>query len=282
MAGVLDGQVAVVTGSGRGFGRTIAQRLADQGASVVVTARTQDEIDETVKLIEQAGGKAVAATADVAKREDIEHLREVAEENFGTVTLAIHNAGVPWPFGPIWYVDPDRWWAAQEVHVRGGLYMIHTFVPPMIEAGGGRYIVITSAAGVRIATHVNGYGVAKSTQIRTVQYLDNEGRESGISAFACHPGDVLTGISDITMADPDAQKFAPGFVNRLTERKGADEDGTEGLEACARLCVRLGSGAYDGLSGRYLTPTDDLDAMLAENAPIDQAALGVTIPHSLA
>ena len=282
MAAELEGQVAVVTGSGRGFGRTIAQRLADAGAAVVVTARTQDEIDETVKLIEAAGGRAVAQTADVASREDIERLRDVAEKNFGPVTLAIHNAGVPWPFGPIWYVDPDRWWAAQEVHVRGGMYMIHTFVPPMVEAGGGRYIVITSGAGVRIATHVNGYGIAKSTQIRIAQYLAREGADAGIKAFACHPGDVLTGISDLTMNDPDAQRFAPGFVDRLTSRKAADEDGTEGLEACARLCVRLGSGAYDILSGRYLTPTDDLDALAKENAPIDEAALGVTMPHSLA
>ena len=282
MPGELEGQVAVVTGSGRGFGRTIAQRLADAGAAVVVTARSKDEIDETAKLIEAAGGRAVAAAADVTNRADVERLREVAESNFGPVTFAIHNAGVPWPFGPIWYVDPDRWWAAQEVHVRGSMYMIHTFVPAMVEAGGGRYLVITSGAGVRIATHVNGYGIAKSTQIRIVQYLAREGAEAGIKAFACHPGDVLTGISDLTMADPDAQRYAPGFVDRLNSRKAAHEDGTEGLEACAAMCVKLGSGRYDALSGRYLTPTDDYDAMVAEAAPIDEAALGVTMPHSLA
>ena len=278
----LDGQVAVVTGSGRGFGRAIAQRLADAGASVVVTARTQSEIDDTVRLIEQAGGKAVAIAADVAKREDIERVRLVAEDTYGAVTLVINNAGVPWPFGPIWYVDPDRWWAAQEVHVRAGMYMIHTFVPTMIENGGGRYIVITSMAGVRIATNINGYGIAKSTQIRIAQYLAREGAPYNIRAFACHPGNVLTGISDLTMADPDAQRFAPGFVEQLSNRKSHNEDGTEGLEACARLCVNLGSGRFDALSGRYLEPTDDLQGLVDANAPIDDAALGVQIPHSLA
>jgi NAD(P)-dependent dehydrogenase (short-subunit alcohol dehydrogenase family) len=280
VAGELEGQVAVVTGSGRGFGRTIAQRLADAGASVVVTARTTAEIDETVALIEEAGGRSVAAPADVRSREDIEQLRSVAESEFGPVTLAVHNAGVPWPFGPIWHVDPDTWWEAQEVHVRASLYMIHTFVPSMVERGGGRFIVITSAAGLRIATNVNGYGIAKSTQIRIAQYLAREGGEHNIAAFACHPGDVLTGLSDLTMADPDAQRYASGFVERLSSRKAAHEDGTEGLEACARLCVRLGSGRYDALSGRYLTPTDDLDAQLAEHASLDDSSLGLTSGRS--
>ncbi len=163
MAGLLDGQVAVVTGSGRGFGRAIALGLAAEGASVVVTARSQPEIDETVSLIEAAGGAAVAATCDVTQRADIENLRTVAEKAFGPVTLALHNAGVPWPFGPTWYVDPDRWWEAQTVHVRAELYMIHTFVAPMVESGnGGRFIVTSSMGGVRVGPNISGYGVAKS------------------------------------------------------------------------------------------------------------------------
>jgi NAD(P)-dependent dehydrogenase (short-subunit alcohol dehydrogenase family) len=272
---VLDGQVAVVTGSGRGFGRAIALGLAAEGASVVVTARSQDEIDETVELIEKAGGKAVAATSDVTKRADIENLRTVAEATFGPVTFAIHNAGVPWPFGPTWYVDPDRWWAAQEVHVRAEMYMIHTFVPPMLENGGGHFVVITSLGGVRVGTYGSGYGVAKSTQIRVAQYLGAEGADEGVFAFAVHPGNVLTGISDLTMADPDAQKYRPDFVDMLTTRKAADEDGSEGLKACADLCVKLGSGKYDGLTGRYLQPDDDLDAMLAAGGEVPGASLGV-------
>jgi NAD(P)-dependent dehydrogenase (short-subunit alcohol dehydrogenase family) len=280
MAGELEGQVAVVTGSGRGFGRTIAKRLGDAGARVVVTARTSAEIDETVAEIESAGNRAVAVTADVRDRADIERVRSVAESEFGPVTLAIHNAGVPWPFGPIWYVDPDRWWEAQEVHVRASMYMIHTFVPSMVERGGGRFIVITSAAGIGVRANINGYGIAKSTQIRVAQYLAREGAEHNVVAFACHPGDVLTGISDLTMADPDAQRYAAGFVERLTSRKASNEDGEEGLEACGRLCVRLGSGRYDALSGRYLTPSDDLDALVSEGAPLDDASLGLTTARS--
>ena len=279
MAQDLQGQVAVVTGSGRGFGRAISMGLAEAGAAVVVTARSTDEIEETAKLIEQAGGHAFPVACDVTKRADIENLRTVAEREFGPVTYAIHNAGVPWPFGPTWYVDPDRWWAAQEVHVRAEMYMIHTFVPAMIERGGGRFVVITSLGGVRVGKYGSGYGVAKSTQIRVAQYLGAEGAEEGVYAFAVHPGNVLTGISDLTMADPDAQRFRPDFVENLTTRKQSEEDGSAGLKACADLCVKLGSGRYDALSGRYLQPDDDLDAMILRGGEVDGASLGVVFPR---
>lgn len=265
----------MVTGSGRGFGRAIAQTLAAEGASVVVTARSGNEIDETVDLITKAGGKAVAAIADVTKRTDIEDLRAVAEKEFGTVTLAIHNAGVPWPFGPTWYVDPDRWWEAQTVHVRAAMYMIHTFVPAMVDGDGGRFIVVSSAGGVNVGPNISGYGVAKSTQIRIAQFLGAEGADKGVYAFAIHPGDVHTGISDLTMNDPDAQKYNAAFVERLTTRNETEEDRRAGFQACADLCAKLGSGAYDGLTGRYLRPDDDLDALLAAGGEVAGSSLGV-------
>ncbi|MCL2394668.1 MAG: SDR family oxidoreductase [Acidimicrobiaceae bacterium] len=261
MTGRLEGQVAVVTGGGRGFGQWIAKGLAAEGAAVVVTSRTQPELEETVGLIEGAGGRAVWVVGDVTRLEDIEEVRAAAEKSFGTVTLAVHNAGVPWPFGPTWYVDPARWWTAQSVHVLGAMHCVHTFVPAMIERGGGRVIVVSSRGGTRVSPNMSGYGVAKNTQIRLMEFLGVEGREHGVAAFSINPGSVLTGISDLTMDDPDARKYVPWFVNRLSGRKEAGEDGTAGFEACAELCVKLGSGKFDRLSGRFLTPDDDLDAL---------------------
>lgn len=255
----LAGQVAVVTGSGRGFGRAIAAGLAAAGAAVIVSSRTQAEIDAVVAEIEAAGGKAAGLTADVTSLEDVQGLRAAAQEKFGPVTLAVHNAGVPWPFGPTWFVDPGRWWRAQSVHVLGAMHVISTFVPGMVERHDGRVVVIASAGGTRVAPHMSGYGVAKNTQIRLVEFLGAEGHEAGgVSAFAVHPGDELTGISRDTVNDPDAQQWVPWFVSHLRAKEG--EDGSAGFAACADLVARLASGRYDRLSGQYLTPFEDLDA----------------------
>ena len=258
MSTELHGQVAVVTGSGRGFGRAIAKGLAAAGAAVVVSSRTQSEIDEVTKSIEGAGGLALGHLADVTKLADIEALRVAAESRFGPVTLAVHNAGVPWPFGPTWIVDPARWWSAQQVHVLGAMHVINAFVPGMVERHNGRVVVISSAGGTRVAPYLSGYGVAKNTQIRLVEFLGHEGHEAGgVAAFAVHPGDELTGISDLTMNDPDAQRWLPWFVEHLHAKEG--EDSAPGFQACADLVVKLATGRYDRLSGQYLTPTDDLD-----------------------
>jgi NAD(P)-dependent dehydrogenase (short-subunit alcohol dehydrogenase family) len=269
----LDGQVAVVTGSGRGFGRAIAQGLAAAGAAVIVSSRTQSEIDATVRSIEGAGGQALGVPADVTSLSDVQHLRVAAEERFGPVTLAVHNAGVPWPFGPTWLVQPGRWWSAQQVHVLGAMHCISTFVPGMVERRSGRVIVVSSNGGVRVTPYMSGYAVAKATQIRLIEFLGAEGRDVGVAAFAIHPGDELTGISDLTMNDPDAQRWVPWFVGGLTSRKEDGSDGTAGFQACAALCVRLASGRYDRLSGQYLTPDDDLDS-LPDTEVEDAAAVG--------
>jgi NAD(P)-dependent dehydrogenase (short-subunit alcohol dehydrogenase family) len=258
----LTGQVAVVTGAGRGFGRAIAEGLAAAGAAVVVTSRTKQELDGTVASIEAAGGKAFAVAADVTSREDVLRVRMETEQHFGPANVVIHNAGVPWPFGPVWHVDPDRWWAAQAVHVRGALLYMNAFVPGMIERGGGRVIVITSRAGRAARPNLSGYAVAKNTQIRLVEHLAAEGAEHGIKAWAVHPGDVFTQLSVDTMSDPDAQKYIPGFVARLDGKIQANEDGTPGLKACADLCVALAEGRWDGLSGQYLEPDMDLAELL--------------------
>ena len=261
MPGVLSGQVAVVTGAGRGFGRAIATGLATAGAAVTVTARTQSELAETVAAIEAAGGQGIAVPGDVTSREDVQRVKDETEKRFGTATIVVHNAGVPWPFGPVWHVDPDRWWAAQGVHVRGAMLYLNTFVPAMIEKGGGRAIVISSTASQAVRPNLSGYAVAKYAQNRLVEHLAEEGRPHNIFAWALHPGSVFTGISVETISDPDARKYLPGFVDRLHNQR-ANEDGSIGLKACADFCVALASGRGDALSGRYLEPTWDLDELV--------------------
>jgi NAD(P)-dependent dehydrogenase (short-subunit alcohol dehydrogenase family) len=265
MSGDLDGQVAIVTGGGRGFGRAIAEGFARAGAAVAVTSRTQSELKEVAGAIEKSGGRAIGVAGDVTNYADVERVVGQAESRFGPVSVIVHNAGVPWPFGPTWHVDPQRWMQAQTVHVGGAMNFLHAIVPGMVDRGSGRVIIVASGAGTRAVPNMSGYAVAKATQIRLAETLALEGKEHGVFAFVITPGDVITELSHLTVNDPDAQRYVPGFVERLQTRMAANEDGTPGLERCAALCIELASGRCDTLSGRYLTPNDDLAALVKQD-----------------
>jgi NAD(P)-dependent dehydrogenase (short-subunit alcohol dehydrogenase family) len=261
MAGELNGQVAIITGGGRGFGKAIALRFAAEGAAVTVTSRTQAELDQVVKEIQAAGGRGLAVAADTTKRQDVARVVEAGEKAFGPCTLLVPNAGVPGPFAPTWVVDPDEWWAAQEVHIRAPFLFIRAVLPGMIARRAGR-IIIVSAKGSHLLGHsMSAYCVGKNAQNRLAQLVADETKEYGISVFAIDPGFVVTQLAVDTMNDPGAQQWRPQMIERLKKRR-EEPDSDADLARCAQRCVDLASGRYDGLSGQYMELPDNLDEML--------------------
>jgi len=271
MARELQGQVAIVTGAGRGFGRAIALRFAAEGAAVALTSRSRAELDAVARQIESQGGRALAVPGDVTRPEDVARVTGAAERELGAVSLLVSNAGVPGPFGPLWSVDPEAWWAAQQVHIRAPFLYLQRVMPAMIERRAGRIIIVSAIASRLVAAYLSAYCVGKIAQTRITAEVAAETRELGISIFAIDPGFVFTGIAEETMNDPAAQKWLPFMVERLkaaSRQSGSDGD----LARCAQRCVDLASGRYDGLSGRYMELADDLDAMLAGARPHWQTA----------
>jgi NAD(P)-dependent dehydrogenase (short-subunit alcohol dehydrogenase family) len=270
VANELKGQVAIVTGAGRGFGRVIAARLARVGAAVTVTARTRAQIDATAAQIVAAGGRAHAVVADVTNREQVERVVAETRERFGEVSLLVSNAGVPDPFGPMWAVDIERWWEAQAVHIRAPALFLHATLGGMVEAKKGRVILVSAAAAHRTAPGLSAYCIGKTAQARLAQLVAAETKEHGVSVFAIDPGFVFTELANQTMTSSDAQRWLPGMVQRLKERRD-QPDGDRDFDRCAQRCVDLASGRYDGLSGSYMELEDDLDAWLAGRPPVGRA-----------
>ena len=254
-------RVAIVTGAGRGFGKAIAMRLAREGYAVTVTARTGREIDAVAAEIAARGGRALAITADVTDRAAVKRVVEETERQVGPLTLLVNNAGVPGPFGPLWTVDPEAWWAAQAVHIRAPMLFLRTVLPGMTQRRAGRIIIVSALASRMAAPSLSAYCVGKLAQTRLVEEVAIETKGLGLAAFAIDPGFVFTALAAETMNSPDAQRWLPGMVARLREKKvdpGAESD----LARCAQRCVDLASGRYDRLSGRYFEMTDDLEQML--------------------
>jgi NAD(P)-dependent dehydrogenase (short-subunit alcohol dehydrogenase family) len=263
---LLKGQVAIVTGAGRGFGRAIAMRLAGEGAAVALTARTRAELDAVVADIHHMRGQAIAVDGDATNPVDVERVVKAAEQQLGPVDLLISNAGVPGPFGPIWTVNPDDWWAAQQLHLRAPFLYLHRVLPGMTARKRGRVILISALASRVVAPYLSAYCVGKSGQNLLTRLTAAETREYGVSVFAIDPGFVFTGMAEHTVNHPDAKRWLPGMVERLGTVRESPHRNAD-LVRCAQRCLELASGRFDALSGRYFELGDDLDAALGEPAP---------------
>jgi NAD(P)-dependent dehydrogenase (short-subunit alcohol dehydrogenase family) len=141
---LLDGKVALVTGSGRGLGRACAQLLARDGARVVVVDRNDDDGTETVRLIAECGGEAAFVHADVGKSADIQAMVRFAKERFGGLDCAVNNAVANLGRTPLAEIDDDVWDRGIAVNVTGVFLCMKYEIQAMLERGGGAIVNIGS------------------------------------------------------------------------------------------------------------------------------------------
>ncbi len=275
MTKALDGQSAIVTGGGRGFGKSIAMRFAAEGAAVTIAARTSAELDRTVKEIETAGGRVLGIVGDVTRPGDVERVVDSAVKRFGPVTILVNNAGIPGPFAPVFAADPAEWWFAQEVHIRAPFMFMRSVLPSMIERRAGCIIVVSAIGSYRVDSSMSAYCLGKAAQNRLIQLVAGEVKEFGIDAFSMDPGFVITGLAEITMCDAGAQRWKPEIIEHIKKRK-ADPSSILDLDRCAQRCVDLASGRYRALSGRYLELTDNLDEMV-KNSLVANPLVGLPL-----
>jgi NAD(P)-dependent dehydrogenase (short-subunit alcohol dehydrogenase family) len=265
----LSGQVALVTGGGRGLGRVYAQTLAAAGATVAVAARSADELAGTVALIEEAGGHALAVPLDVTDRRAVEHAVGRIATRLGPVALLVNNAGVSGPFAPLWEVDAEEWWRAMEINLRGSFLCARAVLPGMIEHRRGRIINIASHAGVFRWPLVSAYAISKAALVKLTENLAVEVKKLGVAVFAVHPGIATIGLTEAALAATAAPESsvgrATGWVRQQVEAGHAVPP-----ERSADLVLRLALGHADAMTGRYLTVADDLDALIARAAEIQQ------------
>lgn len=260
--GILDGQVALVTGAGRGFGRAIAERFAAEGAAVALLARSLAQLDEVAHAIRNAGGHAIGVRCDVTDSASVEGAVRKTEELLGPIDLLVNNAGVPGPFGPIWQVSPEEWWRAQAIHIRAPMLFLHYVLPGMVARNFGRAICVSAIASRLVAPNLSAYCTGKIAQNRLVAEAAAELAETNVAVFAIDPGFAATQLARDTAADPEARKYFKPLIERIESvphAYGEDPD----LARCAQRCVDLASGRYDVLSGGYFELPDDLDALLA-------------------
>ena len=258
----LAGEVAFVTGGGRGLGQAIAEALSRAGAAVAVAARSEGEIAQVAADLQARGGRAIAATCDVTDAASVEAAFSRAEQALGSISLLVNNAGVQGPIGPIGHINVADWWNAQSVHLLGALLCTRRALKGMEAANHGRISNIASQAGTFVAPNASAYAVAKASLIRLTEHIDAEQAGSAIRAFAIQPGTILTDMSSQTLSSPNAREHAAPLVALLESI--TPQDSATARAKLQGLAVDLAAGRFDALSGRYLDVDWDLPAMLAE------------------
>ena len=130
----LDGQVAVITGSGRGIGRAIALAYAREGARLALAARNKPELQEAVRAVSELGTEAIAVRTDVTSQEDTERLAHKVVERFGRIDVLVNNAGNSGPIGPLQGNDIDDWVNTINVNLTGTFLVCRAIIP--VNGGG--------------------------------------------------------------------------------------------------------------------------------------------------
>jgi NAD(P)-dependent dehydrogenase (short-subunit alcohol dehydrogenase family) len=269
----LSGQVAIVTGGGRGLGRAFAQALAKAGAAVAVVARSGDQLCETVHLIQQAGGRAIAVTADVTDQQAVEQMAREVEQQLGPVDLLVNNAGRWQLLGEIWELDPEQWWRQIEVNLRGPFLCARAILPGMITRRRGRIINLASAAGLSAGTYASAYRISKTALIRFSENLATEAGEHGISVFAIDPGTVRTPMNVYWVESGVAALPAP-MAQRFKWIQTFFEEGRDTpIERSVQLVLSLASGRADALSGCFISVRHDVTEMVQRAEEIQQGEL---------
>lgn len=190
----LTGKVAIVTGASRGIGRAIAQRLAQDGAAVVINyGHSADEANELVSSIESEGGKAMAVQADMSQVADIRRLFQETINKFGQLDILVNNAGIA-KAAPIAEVTEEDFDAVYAVNVRGVLFALQEAARHIKD--NGRIVIVSSTTSVYPSPGLAVYGSSKAAVKLFTEILAQEVGERGITVNTVLPGPTTPGMFD--------------------------------------------------------------------------------------
>jgi len=188
----LEGQVAVVTGGGRGIGAGISARLATMGAQVVLCGRSRAPLETTANAIRHAGGRCDAVECDISRLESVQALAKHVESRFGRVDILVNNAGVGGVRVPLHQFPPDVWDEVMNTNLRGVYYTMRTFVPLMARSGGGHIVNISSLAGKNALPNGACYAASKWGLNGLSYSVAEELRGQNIRVSVICPGSTLS------------------------------------------------------------------------------------------
>lgn len=256
----LEDKVAIVTGAGRGIGKSIALTFAEVGADITVVARTVDQIEQTAKEISELGRRALAVKADVTKKDQVENVVEQTVTQLGKIDILVNNAGtgilkpiafVPgmklggWQVADSWDspLSEEEWHLVLNTNLTSAFLFAQAVGPHMLRQRAGKVINISSNSADLAPPYFSSYCVSKAGLSMFTRCLATEWAPFNICVNAVGPGDVLTELNAPVLADPEMKRFMLESIplGRLGETR-----------EIALLVVYLASEASNYMTGQTL------------------------------
>ena len=235
----LSGRVAVVTGSSRGIGRAIAERMAEAGARVTVSSRKQEACEAVAKAINGrwGNGRAIAIAASLSDKAALAAMMADTAERLGTVDILVCNAASNPHYGPITGIADEQFRKILENNVIANHWLVQMAAPGMAARGGGAIVIVSSIGGLIGSDRIGAYNVSKAADMQLVRNLAVELGPKGVRANAIAPGVVRTDFARALWEDPAAEARLKAATPR--GRIGEPDDG-----AGAALFLASDAGRY--------------------------------------
>lgn len=192
---MLKNRIAVITGGGRGIGRSTAIHFASEGADVALIARSADEIESVSDEIRSMGRKSIPVKADISQEGDVNKAFSQIQNSLGPVDILVNNAGIEIKT-PFCHMPMEEWDQTMAVNTRGTVLCTKAVLQDMIKRKNGNIINIASGAGLRGLPGSSAYGASKAAVIALTYSLADEIRNKGVRVNAICPGPIETGMLD--------------------------------------------------------------------------------------
>ena len=241
----MTGKVAVITGSTRGIGRAIAERMAEHGAKVVISSRKADVCDKVAKEINDKFGKgtAVAIPANISSKENLQNLVDESNSAFGKIDVLVCNAASNPYYGPLAGISDDQFRKILENNIVANNWLISMVVPQMIERKDGSIIIVSSIGGLKGSTILGAYAISKAADMQLARNLACEYGPHNIRVNCIAPGVIKTDFARALWDNPENFKAATARAPLL--RIGVPDE-------IAGAAVFLGSKAGEFMTGQTM------------------------------